>query len=106
MEALIGGRAVKKPRVQVDFNEYDRVSKDIPLSRASIEIVERAGIAVRDGLLFQLYSPDLDDEGNPADLVVDGRIRFDAQAGLWMACVNPATFRHVAHRERVRPLDR
>ena len=87
------------PRVLVDFNEYDRVSKEIPISCRSIEAIERAGIAVREGLLLELYSADLDDEGNPADLVVEGRIRFDAAADLWVACVNPATFRHVVHRK-------
>jgi hypothetical protein len=97
VEALSARQSAKKPRVQVDFNEYDRVSREIPIPHASMEAIERTGIAIRDGLVLQLYSPDLDDDGNPADLVVEGRLRFDQRARLWMACVNPATFRHVGH---------
>ena len=89
------------PLVQVDFNEYDCVSREIPIPRASIEAIERTGVSIRDGLLLGLYSADLDDAGNPADLVVDGRIHFDAEADLWVARVNPATFRHVARHEPV-----
>ncbi len=97
---------MKKPRVQVDFNEYDRVSREIPVPRRALETLERTGTAVRDGLLLQLYSPDLDDDDKPADLVVEGRARFDAAAGRWVACVDPATFRHVATGGRVESLDR
>jgi hypothetical protein len=86
---------------QVDFNEYDRVSREIPIPRASIEAIKRTGVPIRDGLQLGLYSADLDDAGNPADLVVDGRIHFDAEADLWVARVNPATFRHVACHEPV-----
>lgn len=86
---------MSNPRVEVDFNEYDRVAKQIPISRASLHEIEGRGIAPREGLLLQLYAADLDDDGNPAELVVDGRIQYDAQLGVWVACVNPETFRHV-----------
>lgn len=92
---------MKQPRLQVDFNEYDRASREIPVPPPSVQALERAGLAIRDGLLVQLYSPDLDDAGKPADLVVEGRLRFDAEVGLWTACVNPETFRHQAPREQV-----
>ena len=85
------------PRVLVDFNEYDRVSGEVPIPRASIFDIERSGTKARDGLLVELYSADLDDNGEPADLVAVGRIRYDATVDLWIACVDPQTFRHIAH---------
>jgi hypothetical protein len=56
VEALSARQSAKKPRVQVDFNEYDRVSREIPIPHASMEAIERTGIAIRDGLVLQLYS--------------------------------------------------
>jgi hypothetical protein len=97
---------VTKPRVEVDFNEYDRVTGEVPIARAAVEKLEQGGTMVRDGLLLQLYSPDLDDNDEPADLVVEARARFDADSRLWMACVDRATFRHVAVGQGMEPVNR
>jgi hypothetical protein len=84
-----------KPRLWVDFNNADvqgRVRLDC---RGTMRDLERKGIELKEGMILTLFCEDSDDDGRPADMVVDGTIAWSPDEHMWVAAIDWDAIQHV-----------
>lgn len=90
---------MKRPKFYVDFNEL--IERDLVALSASYEKLSSTGeqIRLQDGLLIEVFSDDLDDKGEPDDLVASGvvernRARGWAERIKWCCRIDALGIRH------------
>jgi hypothetical protein len=83
------------PRVYADFQNLDDSNRLRLTSAGTIDDLKRSGIALREGLALSFYTDDSDEHGRPTELMVDGRVQYDANANCWVATVDWNGLRHV-----------
>ena len=83
------------PRIYADFHNLDDSNRLRLTCVGTIEDLERRGIALQEGLTLNFYTDDADEEGRPAELIVEGQVHYDANAECWVATVDWDALRHV-----------
>jgi hypothetical protein len=90
---------MKRPRICVDFNEL--IERDLVALSASDEKLSTGGekILLRDGLVIDVYSDDLNNKGEPDNLIASGIVERNASLGWakgikWCCRVDAQGIRH------------
>jgi hypothetical protein len=85
-----------KPRVYADFHNADSQGRLRLNCIGTIEDLAEQNVHLRDGLLLTLYSDDVDDEGQPDELQVDGVVSFSEAEHCWVAAIDWAAIHHAS----------
>jgi hypothetical protein len=85
-----------KPRIYADFSNADPQGRVRLTCVGTEEDLARQGVRLREGLQLILYSDDLDDAGQPDDLLADAVVTYSKAEGCWMATVNWAAIQHAS----------
>ncbi|HEY7329764.1 MAG TPA: hypothetical protein VH592_19170 [Gemmataceae bacterium] len=92
------------PKVYVDFHNADANGRLRLNCVGTVEDLARQGIALSEGMLLNLYSDDLDANGQPDELRVNGVVSFSEEEHCWVAAIDWSTIRH-ASEEQMAPAD-
>jgi hypothetical protein len=76
------------PRVYADFHNADELGRVRLNCVGTIEDLHRQKIALQEGLVFTLYADDLDDRGQPDELMADGVVTFSQEEHCWVAAID------------------
>lgn len=87
---------MSEPRIYADFIKTDDGGRLILICHGTARDLERHGVVLEEDLALTFYTDDADDFGNPDDLLVDGVVEYDKEAGWWVAVIDEATFRHAS----------
>ncbi|HKB06206.1 MAG TPA: hypothetical protein VKD90_28685 [Gemmataceae bacterium] len=82
-----------KPRVYADFHNADPQGRVRLTCVGTEEDLARQGVRFREGLQLILYSGDLDNAGQPGDLLADGVATYSKEDECWVATVDWAAIR-------------
>ncbi len=95
---------MKRPQLYVDFNEL--IESDLVALSASDEKFSPTGekILLRDGLLIDVYSDDLNDRGEPDNLIASGVVERNSSSGWakeikWCCRIDAQGIRHQSEDE-------
>lgn len=86
-------------RIYADFQKVDDEGRLVLTTAGTWSDLARHGLELREGLTLTFYSDDADDDGNPDDLVVEGSVGYDEQAGHWTATIDWQAIKHVSDYE-------
>lgn len=84
-----------EPLVSVDFMKTDPSGRILLTTVGTRRDLVRNGIVLEEGLLLHLCTDDVDEEGNPGVMLVDGVAHFDSQNDRWVASIDRSTIRRV-----------
>lgn len=87
---------MSEPRIYADYMKTDHDGRLILICFGTARDLEQHGVTLENGLALTFYMDDADDFGNSDDLLVDGVVEYDKEAGRWVAVINEATFRHAS----------
>jgi len=94
-----------KPKVYADFHNADANGRLRLNCVGTIEDLARQGITLREGLPLTLYSDDLDANGQPDELLVDGVVSFPDEEHCWVAAIDWDAICHASEGQTA-PADR
>ncbi|MBW3600157.1 MAG: hypothetical protein KY475_23145 [Planctomycetes bacterium] len=87
---------MSQAHIYADFQNLDDANR-LRLSCAGTkEDLERHGIQLRQGMMLTFYTDDADDDGRPDNLLADGVVEYDEEAGGWVATVDWSALRHAS----------
>ena len=86
-----------KPRIYADFQKINSEGLLILSTQGSSRDLAMIP-SLSDGVSVVFYSDDEDDYGNPDELEVEGKLRYDQKNGTWLGSFNPAEIRHASDR--------
>jgi hypothetical protein len=96
---------MKRPQFYVDFNEL--IEKDLVALSATDQKLSTNGenVLLRDGLMIDVYSDDLDDKGKPDNLIASGIVERNRSLGWtkeikWCCRINAQGIRHKSEGEK------
>ncbi|MGA2057480.1 MAG: hypothetical protein ABSG88_19485 [Bradyrhizobium sp.] len=96
---------MKRPQFYVDFNEL--IEKDLVALSATNEKLSTNGekILLRDGMMIDVYSDDLDDNGKPDNLIASGMVERNRSLGWakeikWCCRIDEQGIRHKSESEK------
>ncbi len=87
-----------KPKIYADFHNADSQGRLRLNCIGTSEDLARQGVELRDGLVLKLYSDDLNERGEPDELLVDGVVSFSDQEHCWVAAIDWSAIRHASDR--------
>jgi hypothetical protein len=86
---------MKIPKIYADYGKIDFEGRLILVCRGTLEDLKNNNIELETGLELTFYmDSDIDDLGNPDDLLVDGIVEFDDKHERWVAKIDERTYRH------------
>jgi hypothetical protein len=85
-----------KPKVYADFHNADSRGRIRLNCIGTLEDLSRQQVQLRDGLVLALYADDLDDKGQPDELLVDGVVSFSEEEHCWVAAIDWPAIRHAS----------
>jgi hypothetical protein len=85
-----------KPRIYADFHTADATGRVRLTCVGTEEDLARQGVRLREGLQLILYSDDLNDAGQPDELLADGVATYSDEGKCWVATVDWAAIRHAS----------
>ncbi len=85
---------MRSPQVYVDFLSTDDSRRLLLVKHGTVGDLERQGIELQEGLCLRAYSDDLDADGKPDNLVVDGVVHFDEQHQRWVLEIDWSAIQH------------
>jgi hypothetical protein len=85
-----------KPRVYADFHNADSQGRLRLNCVGTTEDLSQQQVELREGLLLTLYSDDLNDKGQPDELLVEGVVSFSEVEHCWVAVIDWDAIRHVS----------
>jgi hypothetical protein len=83
-------------KVYADFQNLDDCNRLRLTCAGTRDDLERLKIELKDGLTLTFYTDDEDDDGRPAEMLVDGVIRYNAAERCWVADVDWRAVRHAS----------
>jgi len=96
---------MKRPQFYVDFNEL--LENDLVALSAKDEKISSAGekILLQDGLSIEVYSEDLNNRGEPDNLIASGVVERNSSSGWakeikWCCRIDAQGIRHESEREK------
>jgi hypothetical protein len=93
-----------RPKVYADFHNADASGRLRLNCVGTIEDLAQQGITLRQGMRLTLYSDDLDADGQPDELRVNGVVTFSEEEHCWVAAIDWSAIRH-ASEEQMAPAD-
>jgi len=85
-----------KPKIYADFHNADPHGRLRLNCAGTAEDLARQQVQLREGLLLTLYADDLDDQGQPDELLVDGVVSFSVDENCWVAAIDWSAIRHAS----------
>ena len=85
-----------QPRVYADFHNADAHGRLRLNCVGTIEDLARQGITLRDGLPLTFYADDLDPQGQPDELRVNGVVSFSEEEHCWVAVIDWSAIHHAS----------
>ena len=85
-----------QPKVYADFHNADANGRLRLNCVGTIEDLARQGVTLREGMLLNLYSDDLDAKGQPDELRVDGVVFFSEEEHCWVAAIDWSAIHHAS----------
>lgn len=89
-----------RPRVYVDFLATDDEGNLLLDRYGTVRDLEQQGVTLKEGLLLACYSDDADDNGQPDELRVEGRVTYNAEEKCWVAVIDRNAIRHASELEK------
>ena len=103
-ESNVYGVIMKRPQFYVDFNEL--LESDLVALSARDEKLSSTGekILLREGLVIDVYSDDLNDKGEPDNLIASGVVERNSSSGWakeirWCCRIDAQGIRHESEGE-------
>lgn len=87
------------PYIRWSFQDVDEQNRAIIHYRELQRDLAEQGVVLVEGLIVRLWEVDEDPDGNPALMVEDGVVSFNASLGYWVATHDPTSFRFEAFSE-------
>lgn len=87
---------MSQPRIYVDFLKTDDDGRLVLTCMGTHRDLEAQALQLCDGLIVNVYSDDLDEHGQPDDLIAEGTVRFDAANQRWVLELDHASIRHAS----------
>lgn len=87
------------PKVYADFHNADPDGRLLLNCVGTIEDLARQGITLREGMLLTLYSDDLDANGQPDELLVNGVVSFSEEDHCWVAAIDWSAIHHASEEQ-------
>jgi hypothetical protein len=84
------------PKIYADFHNADSQGRLRLNCTGTEEDLARQHIELREGLVLTLYSDDLDEQGQPDDLLVDGVVSYSEDEHCWVAAIDWSAIRHAS----------
>lgn len=85
-----------KPRIYADFNSADSQGRLRLNCVGTLEDLSQQQVALHEGMALTLYADDLDDKGQPDELLVDGLVSFSQDEQCWVAAIDWSAIRHAS----------
>jgi hypothetical protein len=93
---------MRKPKVYADFHNADSQGRLRMNCVGTTEDLARQHVQLHEGMLLTLYSDDLDDKGQPDELLVEGTASFSEDEHCWVAAIDWSAIRHASEGEIAR----
>ena len=84
------------PRVYVDFQNTDLLGRPRLTCVGTKQDLARQNVELREGMVLTLYSDDLDDDGHPDPLEVEGVATYSKAEERWVAVIDWSAIRHAS----------
>jgi hypothetical protein len=85
-----------KPKVYADFHNADPQGRLRLNCIGTLEDLARQQVQLSEGLLLTLYADDVNDQGQPDELLVEGVATYSEEEGCWVAAIDWAAVRHAS----------
>src|SRR5690349_20301018 len=91
------------PKIYTDFQNADPHGRVRLNCVGTMEDLARQRVELREGLLLTLYSDDLDEMGQPDELLADGIVSYSEDEHCWVATIDWAAIRHASRDQDPHP---
>lgn len=92
-----------QPRVYIDFHNADPEGRLRLNCIGTTRDLARQQVYLAEGLALTLYSDDVDDQGQPAELEVEGVVQYSDSEQGWVASIEWTAIRRVSLRQSSGP---
>jgi len=87
------------PKIYADFQNLDDANRLRLTCAGTLQDLQRQGIQLQEGQILTFYSDDADDQGQPDELRVEGRVHYDEDEQCWVATIDWGAIRHASEEE-------
>lgn len=81
-------------RVYVDLLKRDGANRILLTTEGTRQDLQRTGVTLQEGMVLQVYSDDMGENGQRDDLVAEGIVRRDDTHSRWVLELDEASLRH------------
>jgi hypothetical protein len=89
-------------RVYTDFHNADAAGRVRLNCAGTVQDLARQNISLREGRVLTLYSDDVNEDGEPDDLEVEGRVTYSGEEHTWVAVIDWAAIHHASARRKTK----
>lgn len=93
---------MRKPKVYADFHNADSQGRLRLNCVGTVEDLSQQQVELRAGLVLTLYSDDLNEQGQPDELLVEGVVSFSEEEHCWVAVIDWDAIHHASDGGRAR----
>jgi hypothetical protein len=83
-------------QIYADFQNLDDFNRLRLTCAGTLEDVANQGIKLKEGLSLTFYTDDVDDHGQPDELLAEGTIHYNADEQCWVASIDWSAIRHAS----------
>jgi hypothetical protein len=84
------------PKVYADFHNCDPTGRVRLNCVGTLEDLSRQQVQLHEGLVLKLYTDDVDDCGDPDELLVEGTVVYSADERCWVAAIDQKNMHHAS----------
>ena len=84
------------PKVYADFQNLDDFNRLRLTCVGTLEDLADRGIELKEGMSLTFYTDDVDDQGQPDELLVEGTTHYNEDEGCWVASIDWSAIRHAS----------
>ncbi len=75
-------------KIYADFQKLDNFNRLRLTCAGTLEELANQGIELKEGLSLTFYTDDVDDQGQPDELLVEGAIHYNEDEQCWVASID------------------
>ena len=86
-------------KIYADFQNLDDFNRLRLTCVGTLEDIADQGIELKDGMSLTFYTDDVDDQGQPDELLVEGTTHYNEDELCWVASINWSAICHASQEQ-------
>ena len=86
-------------KLYADFQNLDDFNRLRLTCAGTLEDLANQGVELKEGMSLTFYTDDVDDQGQPDELLIEGTIHYNEDEQCWVASIDWSAIRHASEKQ-------